>query len=417
MRKKTLLPVNMISLVSFLIFALVSVGMARVREKTLYIFPGGSHGSYPQGGVMSDSDGNLYGTTYYGGSYGWGMVFALKHFNKGWTQEVIYNFMGSTDGFNPTGNLVIDKAGNLYGTTPLGGSGTSCALGAYECGTVFELVRSGRIWKHSVLYNFCSISGCVDGAGPSGLTFDKAGNLYGTTRGGGTGCQPDGCGTVYKLTPSNGGGWTETVLFAFDQNNGGGFYPGSGVALDDTGNIYGTADGGSYNFGVVFELKHGKYRWNESLLYSFTGNGDGSPNGGLVLDNSGKIYGTTIWGKGCQNGCGTAFELTRPHRRWVEKVFFFDGANGEYPIAGLIRDSKGSLYGVTVLGGTDNAGVVFKLQHGQAWEVTVLHSFSGRNDGANPEAGLLFGPEGTLYGTTSSSYDSQYGGAVFQIDP
>jgi uncharacterized repeat protein (TIGR03803 family) len=420
MRKQTLLLVNKISLVSFLIFALVSVGMARVREKTLYTFPGGSHGYDPQGGIVSDSDGNLYGTTYYGGTYGWGTVFELKHSNKGWPQEVIYNFTGSSDGFYPTGNLLIDKAGNLYGTTSYGGSGTGCQRGAYECGgTVFELARSGGIWKHSVLYNFCSTSGCGDGGGPSGLVFDKAGNLYGTTGGGGTGCSPDGCGTVYKLSPSNGGGWAETVLYAFDQNNGGGFSPGSGVALDDAGNIYGTTfSGGTSNyFGVVYELKHAKYRWNESILYSFTGNGDGDPNGGLVRDNSGNIYGTTIWGTGCQNGCGTVFELTRSHGHWVEKVFFFDGTNGEYPIAGLIRDSKGSLYGATLFGGTNNAGVVFKLHHDKAWKVTVLHSFSGKRDGANPEAGLLFGPEGTLYGTTSSLYDSQYGGTVFQIAP
>jgi len=415
MRKQIVRLMSWISVVSLLLFALVSVGMARNREKTIYIFPGGSHGDDPQTGVVSDSDGNLYGTTYYGGTYGWGTVFELKRSKNGWQQEVIYNFEGSHDGFNPTGNLLIDKAGNFYGTTLYGGSGTGCQQ---ECGgTVFELAQSGGIWKHSVLYNFCSTTDCGDGAGPSNLIFDKAGNLYGTA-GGGTGCPPNGCGIVYELSPSKGGGWTETVLYAFDQNNDGGFYPGPGVVLDDRGNIYGaTGAGGVYDYGVVFRLTRAKPGWNESILYYFIGNGDGGANGGLVLDNSGNIYGTTTWGTGCQYGCGTVFELTRSHGQWIEKTFFFDGTNGDYPVSGLVRDSKGSLYGATLFGGADDDGVVFKLQHNKTWKITVLHSFSGKRDGANPEAGLLFGIDGTLYGTTSSLYDSQYGGTVFQITP
>jgi uncharacterized repeat protein (TIGR03803 family) len=418
MRKQTLL-VNKISLVTFLIFALGSVGLAKDREKTLYTFPGGSHGEDPQTGVVSDSEGNLYGTTYYGGTYGWGTVFELKQSKTGWTEEVLYSFEGSDDGFNPTANLLIDEAGNLYGNTLYGGAGTACQPGSYECGgTVFEMSRSNGIWKHSVLYSFCSVSGCADGGGPSGLTFGSTGNLYGTTGGGGTGCPTDGCGTVYELTPSNEGRWTETVLYYFDQNNGGGFYPGSGVTLDHAGNIYGvTGAGGANNYGVVFKLTHAKHGWKESVLYSFAGNGDGAANGGLVRDNLGNIYGTTIWGTGCQYGCGTVFELTRSHGQWVEKVFYFDGNNGDYPIPGLIRDSAGSLYGVTLFGGEYNDGVVFKLQHDKTWKETVLHSFRGRRDGANPEAGLLFGQKGTLYGTTSSVYDSQYGGTVFEITP
>lgn len=418
MHKTILLRTGKMSFVVFFALALVSAGNAKDRTKTLYTFSGGTDGYNPQTGVVSDSQGNLYGTTYDGGTYGWGTIFELKHSAKGWTQEVIYNFEGSDDGFYPAGNLLIDKAGNLYGMT-LYGATTECEQGSYDCGgTVFELAQSSGLWKHSVLYSFCSLSACEDGAAPSGLTFDEAGNLYGTTSGGGTGCPTDGCGTVYELTRSNGGGWTEIVLYYFDQNNGGGFFPGSGVTLDEQGNIYGTTGaGGANNYGVVFKLTHAKHRWKESVLYSFAGNGDGSANGGLVRDNLGNIYGTTIWGAGCQYACGTVFELTRSHGRWVEKVFFFDGANGEYPNPGLIRDSQGSLYGTTLFGGTNNAGVVFKLQHDKKWRVTVLHSFSGRNDGANPEAGLLFGPQGTLYGTTSSVYDSQYGGTVFQITP
>jgi uncharacterized repeat protein (TIGR03803 family) len=133
------------SFVSFLALALVSVGLARGREKTLYAFPGGSRGDDPQTGVVSDNDGNLYGTTYYGGAYGWGTVFELKLSKRGWTQNVVYNFMGSKDGFNPSDNLLIDKAGNLYGDTFYGGTGSGCINASEGCGTVFELTRANAV--------------------------------------------------------------------------------------------------------------------------------------------------------------------------------------------------------------------------------------------------------------------------------
>ncbi len=222
MHKQILLLIRNISLLSFVVLALVSFGAARGREKTLYTFPGGSRGDDPQTGVVSDSEGNLYGTTDYGGTYGWGTVFELKHSQTGWIEEVLYSFEGSSNGFTPSGNLLIDKAGNLYGTTFYGGTGSGCEDDSGGCGTVYELTWETGTWKKTVLYNFCSANGCSDGATPYGLTFDKAGNIYGTA-GGGTGCEY-GCGVVYELTPSN-RGWTETVLYYFDQNNGGGFYP------------------------------------------------------------------------------------------------------------------------------------------------------------------------------------------------
>ncbi|HSY63890.1 MAG TPA: choice-of-anchor tandem repeat GloVer-containing protein [Terriglobales bacterium] len=402
---KRILVVNRISLVASLIFALVSVGFARDREKTLYIFPGGSQGDNPEAGVVSDSDGNLYGTTYYGGAYGWGTVFELRHSQRGWTHEVLYSFLGSYDGFSPTGNLLLDKVGNLYGTTQYGGTGTTCSGNPCN-GTVFELVRSGG-WKHSVLHSFCSASACSDGAGPSGLTFDKAGNLFGTTVAGGTGCQPDGCGAVYELTPSN-EGWTETVLYHFDQNNGGGFFPAAGVALDDVGNIYGTTYvGGANNFGDVFELKHTNRHWEELVLYSFT-TGEGGANGGLTLDGADVIFGTTQYG----DGVGGVFELRRSRGKWNENILY----SGNGPNSQLILDKTGALYGTSLFGGANGYGYVFRLQHKKLWQFDVLHSFVGGSDGANPAAGLILGADANLYGTTSS-YDSQYGGTVFQITP
>jgi len=406
MRKRIML-VDKMWLVASLIFALASVGFASDREKTLYAFPGGSRGGDPQAGVVSDSDGNLYGTTYYGGAYGWGTVFELRHSQKGWTHEVLYSFLGSYDGFNPTGNLLLDKVGNLYGTTQYGGTGSTCS-GDPCNGTVFELVRSGSGWKHSVLHSFCSATACSDGAGPSGLAFDKVGNLFGTTAGGGTGCQPGGCGTVYELTPST-EGWTETVLYYFDQNNAGGFVPAGGVALDDAGNIYGTTYiGGANDSGDVFELKHTNNHWEELVLYSFT-TGEGGANGGLTLDGANVIFGTTQYG----NGVGGVFELRHSQGTWNENILY----SGNGPNPELILDKTGALYGTSLFGGSNGYGYVFRLQHKNRWQFDVLHSFAGGRDGANPAAGLILGADGNLYGTTSSSYDSQYGGTVFQITP
>jgi len=390
------------------ILPLFSIGSsARASNlRTLYKFPGGNRGGGPQTGVVSDSEGNLYGTTYYGGAYGWGTVFELKHSRNGWTQEVVYNFEGSYDGFNPTGNLLIDKAGNLYGTTLYGGTGTGCQQGSYECGgTVFEMTRSDQGWKHSVLHSFCSASGCDDGAAPCALSFDETGNLYGATGAGGGGCPTYGCGTVYELTRSK-RGWTENVIYAFQ--NGDGEAPGpGGITLDNDGNVYGTTyGGGAYYSGIVFELKHRNNHWDELVLYNFA-SGDGGANGGLTLDGADVIFGTTDYG----NGVGGIFELRRSQGVWKETVLYSgDGANPQ-----LILDKTGALYGTTLFGGADNDGVVFKLQRHKTWNMTVLHSFSGKGDGANPYAGLFLGVNGNFYGTTSSVYNSQYEGTVFEI--
>ena len=244
------------------------------------------------------------------------------------------------------------------------------------------------------------------------MTFDRAGNIYGTA-GGGIGCDHT-CGVVYELTPSN-GGWIETVLHQFT-GAGDGDGPETGVSLDQAGNLYGaTCCGGASNYGVVFELKHSKHGWTESTLYSFTGaSNDRSPNGYLIVDAAGNVYGTTTGGgTGCQYQCGAVFELSRSHVKTV--LYTFDGVHGASPNAPLVLDNVGSLYGSTLLGGTSNDAVVFKLQHDRTWTIRILHSFTGSGDGANPNAGLILGREGNLYGTTSSVYDSQYGGTVFEI--
>jgi uncharacterized repeat protein (TIGR03803 family) len=407
-------------LAGILLAALGSYAFASKRERTLYDFLGGDNGNQPQTGVVFDGQGNIYGTTYYGGSYGWGTVFSLEPTSHGWKQKVLYSFLGSSDGFNPVGNLLIDANGNLYGTTLYGGTGVGCTPGSYDCGgTVFALKAENGIWKHEVLYSFCSVSGCADGAAPYGLAFDKAGNLIGSTDAGGTSCEY-GCGTVYKLTRSK-QGWTEKVLHQFS-TEGDGYYPGlGGVSLDASGNIYGTTyAGGATGYGIVFELKPGKHGWNELVLYNFTGSGNEDPTSGLTLDGKGNIYGTTLGGTNtCSDSpCGAIFELTYSHHQWNETIIHeFEGSDGDYPNPNLVLGKGETLYGTTLFGGKYGYGVAYRMQHKKGWEIGVLHSFGGVGDGADPMAGLIFGLHGNLYGTTSSFYDSQYEGSVFEIVP
>jgi uncharacterized repeat protein (TIGR03803 family) len=407
MRKLPLWVSNTLLLLMILFFISPS---ALAREKVLYQFPGGNRGSDPQSGVVFDSNGDAYGTTYSGGTYGWGTIFKLEQSNGGWIQHVLYSFLGTSDGFNPTANLVIDAAGNLYGTTLSGGSGNG--------GTAFELARLKSGWKHIVLYNFCSRGGCTDGAGPEGLTFDKDGNLYGGTVAGGQEC-PSGCGTVYELSPSH-GSWKEKVLYAFNENTDGN-YPNPGITMGKSGNLYGTTCcAGGYGYGTVFVLKQTKRGWKEVLLYAFDGSTNyRDANGYLTLDSAGNIFGTTTGGiSGCSYQCGMVYRLSRSKNgQWVEStVYTFDGTHGASPSPGLILNSSGSFYGSTLLGGYYNFGEVFELKPGKTWTINLLYSFTGQGADANPN-GVIIGPGGGLYGTTPGSYNSQYYGEVFEVFP
>ena len=218
------------------------------------------------------------------------------------TEKVLYSFTGGNDGGDPAAQLVFDGAGNAYGTTVVGG--------LYGCGTVFELTPlSGGRWQQSVLYNFSCFG---DGKNPyGGVTFDGSGNLYGTTVAGGSGgaCSGDGCGVVYKLTPS-GGGWTQTVLYNFTGGDDG-YGPGSAVVLDKAGNIYGTApDGGAYSQGVIYQLSLKNGQWQQTVIHAFTGGDDGAVGslGSLLLDAAGNLYGVTELGG--RYGAGIVFKLS-----------------------------------------------------------------------------------------------------------
>lgn len=239
--------------------------------------------------------------------------------------KLLYSFMGSSDGDGqgPDSALVVDKLGNLYGTTELGGTSGQC--GGPGCGTVFELSPdTAGGWNETVLYRFTDSS---DGENPIGLVFDKSGNLYGTTYYGGTGDCRNSCGTVYELSPNGSGGWIHTVLYNF-QYSSDADYPDSPMIFDKAGNLYGTAQvGGSAQQGAVFELSpNGNGAWNESVLYSFQGGNDGEWPYGLVFDDANNLYGVTSYGgdgDGCTYGCGTTYKLSpNGDDGWTESVIY-----------------------------------------------------------------------------------------------
>jgi hypothetical protein len=377
-----------------------------------------------------------------------------------WKEKVLYSFQGLPDGSLPVGAVVFDKAGNLYGATTEGGS-SSCRSVA-QCGTVYQLappVKQGDPWTETVLHVFKGNTS-NDGASPvGGLVIDSAGNLYGTTGYGGTGnCTVlgtlMGCGTVFKMSPpkQKGGKWTETVLYSFPTPKQG-FLPQGDLIFDRAGNLYGaTQFGGGYgttcnNFykycGAVFELSPPKTKggkWTEKVLHGFKGVapgaqfGDGAnPNGGLVLDGKGAVYGTTYFGgnnvKGeCQGGvggtgCGIVFKLVPPTQKrgkWSEKVLHqFDGQDGSNSSAGVVFDGSGNLYGTTFFGPPNGSGLVFELKKPSgkvhSWTGTMLHAFSDGNDGSSPAAGLVFDSAGNLYGTTNVATSQSARGNVFRL--
>ncbi len=306
------------------VFELTPKGDGSWTEKILHSFNyGANDGSMPQAGLIPDAAGNLYGTTLLGGEFGYGTVFELTPTRGGkWKEKLLYSFDGE-DGYSPMGNLTFDATGNLYGTTYYGAD-QSCGYGGYGCGVVFELTpKTGGGWTESVLHRFSG----NDGESPSTtLIFDASGNLYGTTPlGGDNSCGNGyGCGTVFELTPKGNGSWTETVLRVFDGEGKDGYYPEASLIFDASGNLYSTTyEGGAlscyygYGCGTVFELTPtADGGWTEKILHTFDDNGkDGSgPVAGLIFDTSGKLYSTTIRGGdqscGDNDGCGTVFEIT-----------------------------------------------------------------------------------------------------------
>jgi uncharacterized repeat protein (TIGR03803 family) len=392
--------------------------VAASKYKVLHKFTGGADGSNPYfAGLIFDANRNLYGTTAFGGTSGDGTVFKLKPNSDGsWTESVLYSFSGGTDGIWPYASLTFDVHGNLYGTTTGGGSGR-CGGG---CGTVFKLKpNSDGSWTEKVLYSFHR---GADGAGPgASLIFDAAGNLYGTTAGGGSRKCYGGCGTVFRLKPNSDGSWTEKVLYKF---TGGPWAAPLDASLifDAAGNLYGATPAGEYGgAGTVFKLTpNSDGSWTESVLYSFTGGADGwNPTAGLIFDAAGNLYGTTTDGGAYHYG--TVFELMpNSDGSWRENVLHhFKNHPAAGPWAGVTFDAAGNLYGTTYKGGPVDGGVVFKLtpHSGGSWRYSVLHTFLGKA-AANPYAGVVLDNAGNLFGTTRQcGSDQECQGVVFEITP
>ncbi len=353
-------------------------------ETVLYNFTGGSDGGYPSNGVVRDPAGNLYGTAF-GGTAGYGVVFKVSASGQ---ETVFHTFTGSADGGYPEAALIRDAAANLYGTTELGGSG--------GFGTVFELDPAGN---ETVLHSF---SFYTDGGFPqSALVRDSAGNLYGTTGGGGPGFE----GVVFELDPAG----NETVLYSFSYGASGA--QPSGLVRDASGNLYGAAgSGGTANEGLIFEITAAG---QESTLYNFPAMADGAnPVAGLTRDSAGNLYGTTGAG-GASNG-GLVFKVDAAGRETILHTFayqFLTGPDGGDPTSGVTLDSAGNLYGTTYLGGINNCGIIYKLD--LTGQETILHNFEG-TDGNQPYGGVTLDSSGNLYGTVLESAST--GGAVYELD-
>jgi uncharacterized repeat protein (TIGR03803 family) len=433
---------------------------------TLYSFPGvnpadGIGGAFPEAGPVL-YNGNLYGTTYAGGS-GWGSVFELSQSGGTWTIQQLYAFTGGTDGANPRSGVIFSSRGVIFGTTEQGG--------AYGYGTVFSLTpAAGGIWTQAVIYSFTGQAG--EGANPeTGLVLTPKGLLYGTTSAGGSA----GYGTVFAMTPAVGGTWTESVIYSFKgaptlcgtsgQPACDGANPLGGLTLlSASGWVYGTTYmGGGANSGTVFRLVETNSVWTETVLWSFngapSGAGGGSacgttgqlacdggfPDGNVVINSAtGAVIGTTTLGgnpTGCpqggfEQGCGIIFQLTppvAPSTRWTESLLFaFTGSpqDGMLPASNIVMPSNtGPLYGTTFTGGSANNGICFLTSYlgcglvytlrppvapSTAWTKADLAVFNGDN-GGGPNGVILSPSGGVLYGTTYEGGLSGGYGTIFQL--
>jgi uncharacterized repeat protein (TIGR03803 family) len=396
----------------------VAVAAAQDPVKTLLSFSG----TESEGNLIFDSAGNLYGTT--GDQYDPSLitVFELSPSAGGtWTETVLWTATGGTEPLNIRAGVVFDASGNLYGTSRLGGT--------YGCGTVFELTHeTSGSWPETNLFNFdCADSGSLP---IGGVTFDQAGNLYGTTSEGGS----FGQGIVYQLTPGSGGTWTENILHNFTGGSDGAYPDHPSLIFDSAGNLYGSAaEGGEGNCplfggvtcGTIFEMSpETGGTWAFTVLHTFTGGSDGgNPEGTLVFDAGGNLYGTTYGGG--KSDLGVVFELTpHPSGIWSERVlhpFKGGGNDGSNPLGGVIFDSAGNLYGATANGGPNDCfngpgcGVVYELTPNPAGiptENILVHFHGDPNDA--PYSDLVMDSSGNLYGV-ATGYNTYASGTVYEV--
>jgi len=406
-----------------IVFALTVVLTQAAQAQTfkvIYAFTGGADGAWPYAGLTMDRVGNLYGTTQNGGKVGCGSgsgcgtVFKLSHKGSGWVFTPLYTFQAGSDGAVPTARVIFGPDGNLYGTTSVGGAGY---------GTVFKLQPSPVAcktalcpWTETVLYRF---TGGSDGGSPQNgdLLFDQSGIIYGTTQLGGS----YGLGVVFSLTPSK-GAWTESVLYDFTGGNDG-QHPFSGVISDNFGNLYGTASyGGSGGGGTVYELLRSGSGWQEKTLYSFPTQESGyayGPVGGLIFDRSGNLYGTTVTNSFGEGPSGTVYELTPSNGNWTitHVAGLIEQRDGEGPVASLVMDAAGNLYGAYTPSALYEPGAVFKVP--SDWYPIYLGGFSADN-GDMPYGSVILDASGNIYGTASvgglgQGYEGF--GTVWEITP
>jgi uncharacterized repeat protein (TIGR03803 family) len=375
------------------IFVLSLATLSAATTDVIFSFAG-NDGEYADTDLETDYAGNIYGTTVLGGDFGSGTVFQLSPTPNGWVHTVLYSFTGGADGGEPYKGVSLDRAGNLYGTAVTGGSG-SCEGG---CGVVYKLTKSGGTWTQTVIHAF---TGGDDGSGPGArVTVDRSGDVYGMAPTGGA----NGLGTIYKIHQRPHGTPTFNVIHTFT-GGADGSTGSAGRMILRHGRLFGAATtGGMYGSGIIFELTPTDVgEWDLRPVYSFRGQPDGSfPYGAILFDGSGNVYGTTYYGG--TNGIGAVYKLsTRPTGEWGEEIIysFQDGTDGNSPISNLVFDAAGNLYGTTSEGGA-GSGVIFKLSPvgGGQWIESVVHSFQGPPDGSFAYNGMVVDRFGNFYGAT-----------------
>jgi len=390
------------------------LGLPPATFGVLHQFTGGMDGSNPFAAFTPDAAGNLYGTAAAGSSgscmddglQGCGTAFKLAKKNGNFTMDPLYTFRGGSDGAFPLRPMTIGPNGSLYGTTVGGGTGSCSFDGSTECGIAFNMTPGPTFpktpftpWDEKVLYRF---TGAGDGGSPfSTVLFDSSGNMYGTTVHGGT----SNFGTIFKLTSTGGGNYTESAIYSFaggmDGEN-----PYDGLIADTAGNYYGTTanGGGSSNCpdgcGTVFELSPNGSGWTEKILYRFQGPNDGeNPNSGLVMDSAGNLYGNT-W-QGGPGGGGTVYKLTNSGGNWTETTIYSVPVSG-FAVGRVVKDSSGNLYEALQGGGGFGEGQIFVLMPSNGnWIYVDLYDFTGGSDGANAIGGVVVDASGKIFGTTA----------------
>ena len=391
---------------------------------TLYSYCGQSDcsdGSQPEATMIVDSAGNLYGTTFYGGA-GYGTLFKQRGHRA---PTVLHSFCAAcADGTNPIGSLIMDVNGHLYGTASGGG--------AHGGGTIFELVPNAKRtkWRIGRLYGFCSLDGCADGSHPAaGLTYkgaetgalyDGKSPLYGTTSSGGL----HSSGAVFRVVPGDHLRFNVKVLYNFcSQNNcTDGYEPRAALLTDEAGNLYGTTRaGGTAGFGVVFELKAKKRGFVPVLLHSFAVSGDGAyPNSALTWDGSGNLLGTTEGGG--SKGSGAVFRVMPNGSNSLESLLYSfcqrkNCIDGDQPWGGVVVGANGNLFGLTRNGGGQGNGTAYRLSGSGESVVYSFCTLESCNDGAHPEAGLVSDGAGGFFGTTTQGGIHGGGGTIFSLNP